>query len=158
MKKWLVFIGIAVFLIGALILNSYIQGINVKKERYEHAVSIAKKDGELVEIKQFHLYNGMETYYVVQGIDKNGKEKTVWIPEDKKKEITIRFNSYGKSKEDIVRIVNKELNPYEIIAIKPGMEKDTPLWEVTFKDNKGRFNYYYFDFRTGEWLKFYRSI
>ncbi|WP_163100966.1 DUF5590 domain-containing protein [Peribacillus alkalitolerans] len=158
MKKWLVFIGIAVFLIVALIINSYIQGINVKKEHYNYAVSIAKKDGKLVEINQFHLYNGMETYYVVQGIDENGKGKTVWIPENKKKEITILYNSNGKSKEDIVKIVNKELNPYEIIAIKPGMEKDTPLWEVTFKDEKGRFSYYYFDFRTGEWLKFYRSI
>lgn len=52
----------------------------------------------------------------------------------------------------------EKLNPQKIISVKLGMEKNVPLWEVTYLDESERFNYDYYDFKTGEWLKYYRSI
>ena len=104
------------------------------------------------------MYNGEETYSVVVGENADGEKLAVWIPEDDKQKIKVEKYSDGKSKEQIRKIVVKEHAPEKIISIKLGMERNVALWEVTYIDNANRYNYDYYDFKTGEWLKYYRSI
>ena len=82
----------------------------------------------------------------------------VWIPDNHREKIVVMNAASGKTKKDILSIVQQKTNPDKIISVKLGMEKSVPLWEVTYKNSSGKYNYDYYDFQTGEWLKYYRSI
>lgn len=129
-----------------------------QKEASTEAFNKAKQEGELVTMDSFYMYNGEETFSVVVGENADREKMAVWIPEDDKQKIKVEKYSDGKSKEEIRKIVVKEHAPEEIISIKLGMERNVALWEVTYIDKANRYNYDYYDFKTGEWLKYYRSI
>ena len=74
------------------------------------------------------------------------------------KRLSIKNVANGKTKEDILSIVQQNINSEKIISVKLGMENNVPLWEVTYKDSSGKYNYDYYDFKTGEWLKYYEYI
>ncbi|MGW6380324.1 cell wall elongation regulator TseB-like domain-containing protein [Peribacillus butanolivorans] len=158
MKKWLIIASILVLCFIGFVGGAYIKALQPKKEAGNEAFEKAKKEGGLETMEEFYLYNGQDSYSVIIGKGENGTEKIVWLPEDEKKEIVVENYKDGKSKKEILSIVNEKLNPQKIISVKLGMEKNVPLWEVTYLDESERFNYDYYDFKTGEWLKYYRSI
>nr|WP_275585067.1 DUF5590 domain-containing protein [Peribacillus deserti] len=128
-----------------------------KKSAFQKAEAAAKSKG-MTEAESFYLYNGTETYYVAVGNTKDRKKKVFWIPEKKGEEMIIMDYSSGKSKSEIMSLVQQELNPDKILSVKLGMENNVPLWEVVYQNGSKQMNYEYFDFETGEWLKYYRSI
>ncbi|MFE4350403.1 cell wall elongation regulator TseB-like domain-containing protein [Peribacillus butanolivorans] len=158
MKKWLIIASILVLCFIGFVGGAYIKALQPKKEAGYEAFEKAKKEGGLETMEEFYLYNGQDSYSVIIGKGDNGTKKIVWLPEDEKKEIVVENYKDGKSKKEILSIVNEKLNPQKIISVKLGMEKNVPLWEVTYLDESERFNYDYYDFKTGEWLKYYRSI
>jgi uncharacterized protein YpmB len=82
----------------------------------------------------------------------------IWLPDDNNLKALSMNYSEGKTKEEIEKIATNQLNPAKIISIELGMENNVPLWEVTYLDSSNTYNYDYYDFKTGEWLKYYRSI
>ncbi|MGG6361442.1 DUF5590 domain-containing protein [Peribacillus frigoritolerans] len=158
MKKWLIIASILVLCFIGFVNGAYIKALQPKKEAGNEAFKKAKEEGGLVTMEEFYLYNGQDSYSVIIGKGEKGTKKIVWLPEDKKKEIVVENYKDGKSKKEIMNIVKEKLNPQKIISVKLGMEKNVPLWEVTYLDESERFNYDYYDFKTGEWLKYYRSI
>ncbi|MFD6440900.1 DUF5590 domain-containing protein [Peribacillus sp. NPDC060186] len=158
MKKWLIIASILVLCFIGFVGGAYIKALQPKKEAGNEAFEKAKEEGGLETMEEFYLYNGQDSYSVIIGKGENGTKKIVWLPEDEKKEIVVENYKDGKSKKEILSIVNEKLNPQKIISVKLGMEKNVPLWEVTYLDESERFNYDYYDFKTGEWLKYYRSI
>ncbi|MGE7764782.1 DUF5590 domain-containing protein [Peribacillus sp. NPDC096540] len=158
MKKWLIIASILVLCFIGFVGGAYIKALQPKKEAGNEAFEKAKEEGGLETMEDFYLYNGQDSYSVIIGKGENGAKKVVWLPEDEKKEIVVENYKDGKSKKEILSIVNEKLNPQKIISVKLGMEKNVPLWEVTYLDESERFNYDYYDFKTGEWLKYYRSI
>jgi uncharacterized protein YpmB len=158
LKKWLIVSAIIVFLIIGVVAGAYIHALGPKKDAEKKAFQSAKKESEIVTMHEFYIYNGKDSYNIVIGDTKDGKKKVVWLPNDrKKKTVTVNY-SEGKSRQEIQQKAEKELQQKKIISIKPGMESGIPLWEVTYLDESGRYNYAYYDFKTGEWLKYYRSI
>ncbi|PLT28362.1 cell wall elongation regulator TseB-like domain-containing protein [Peribacillus deserti] len=157
MKKWIIFSSLAIICLCALSAVVYFKAMEPKRSAFQKAESAAIKKG-LAQAESFYLYNGTETYYVAVGRAKDGKKRVYWIPEKKGKEIIAMDYSSGKSKNDIIRLVNQELKPDKIISVKLGMENDVPLWEVVYQNGSKQMNYEYFDFESGEWLKYYRSI
>ena len=158
MKKWLIIASILVLCFIGFVGGAYIKALQPKKEAGNVAFEKAKEEGGLETMEEFYLYNGQDSYSVIIGEGEKGTKKIVWLPEDKKKEIVVENYKDGKSKKEILNIVKEKLNPQKIISVKLGMEKNVPLWEVTYLDESERFNYDYYDFKTGEWLKYYRSI
>lgn len=141
-----------------IVSGAYIKAMQQKKEAGIEAFEKAKKAGGIKTMDEFHLYNGQSSYSVIIGKADDGHKKIVWLPEDEKKKIVIKNYNDGKTKKEIISIVNEKLKPKKIISVKLGMEKNVPLWEVTYLDDSERYNYDYYDFTTGEWLKYYRSI
>lgn len=158
LKKWVIIFTIVIFCIIGTIAGVYVNAMGPKKEASTEAFNKAKQESELVTMDSFYMYNGEETFSVVVGENADGEKLAVWIPEDDKQKITVEKYSDGKSKEEIRKIVVEEHAPEKIISIKLGMERNVALWEVTYIDNSNRYNYDYYDFKTGEWLKYYRSI
>ncbi|RFU68467.1 peptidase [Peribacillus saganii] len=158
MKKWLIITSLVVLVLIGISAGAYIHAMKPKNEAYKRAFNEAQNEAGLVTKDKFYIYNGMESYYVVVGRDEQKKQKIVWIPFDKKRKVVIKDFRSGKTEEDIRKIVASEMNPEKIITVKLGMEKSVPLWEVTYLDEKNRYNYEYYEFKTGELLKFYRNI
>lgn len=158
LKKWVIIFTVVVLCIIGTIAGVYVNAMGPQKEASTEAFSKAKQEGELVTMDSFYMYNGEETFSVVVGENADREKMAVWIPEDDKQKIKVEKYSDGKSKEEIRKIVVKEHAPEEIISIKLGMERNVALWEVTYIDKANRYNYDYYDFKTGEWLKYYRSI
>lgn len=129
-----------------------------KNKAADIAYKTAKTEAGLKTMEQFYMYHGLDSYSVVIGTTNSGVKKIVWIPDNDREKIVVMNVANGKTKEDIRSIVQQRTNPENIISIKLGMENNVPLWEVTYKNRSGKYNYDYYDFQTGEWLKYYRSI
>ncbi len=130
----------------------YFNAMSPIKEAKQKAIEIAQRETSLVEVDDFTLYHGQKTYYVLQGKDKKGTNIYVWIPE-KDGKIIVHDQADGITAEDAVNKLKGEKHPKEIISVRLGMEKDIPLWEIYYRTDGDLINYYYVDFKTGEWLK-----
>ncbi|WP_419881186.1 DUF5590 domain-containing protein [Peribacillus sp. B-H-3] len=158
MKKAMILAVILILCIAGFTAGAYIKAMGPKKEAETEAFKKAQKEGGFVTMDDYYLYHGNDSYSVVVGKTKSGKKKVIWLPDNKKEKPVIEDSKSGKTRGEILSIVKKQLNPQKIISVKLGMENNVPLWEVTYLDESSRYNYNYYDFKTGEWLKYYRSI
>lgn len=152
MKKW-IFIIILVFVgFFGIIINVYLNAMKPLRTAEEKAFNIAKEEASLVTMTDFELYNGDQTYYVVNGVDSAGDEVIVWIPEKKGKVIIKETNS-GITKQQAIEKLNESITSVEIVAVRLGIVKNKPAWEIYYRSNGDLINYYYVDFETGDWLR-----
>ncbi|WP_338470064.1 DUF5590 domain-containing protein [Niallia sp. XMNu-256] len=152
MKKWLLIIGILV--IGFITLSTviYMNAIDPLKLAEEKAVKVVKEETSISTIDDFNIYNGEESYYVIQGRNGKGTRLIAWIPEEKGK-IVVKKASDGIKRQEAIQVVSGEISSDPIISVKLGMEKGIPLWEVHTRTDKNLLNYYLIEFETGKWLK-----
>jgi len=105
-------------------------------------------------VTDFTLYNGTNSYYIVKGTNQSGEKLIAWIPEEEKeRKIIVRNEEDGISKEAAIDKLYQSKEPDEVVSVKLGMENQIPLWEIYYRSNDKLINYYYIDFKTGEWLK-----
>ena len=130
----------------------YLNAVEPIKAAEKKAIERAMKETRLLEAEDFQLYNGLETYYVIRGKNKAGNSIYVWVPE-KEGQIIVRKVTDGVSKQEAINKLKEEKNPKKIISVRLGMEKNRPLWEIYYRTEGNLINYYYVDFKTGEWLK-----
>ncbi len=152
MKKIIIIILIivAVGISGASVV--YINAMSPIKEAKQRAIQIAQEETTLVEVDDFSLYHGQETYYILKGKDNEGTSIYVWIPE-KEEKIIVRKQADGITEQEAINKLKEEKHPKEIISVRLGIEKDIPLWEIYYRTDGDLINYYYVDFKTGDWLK-----
>ncbi|KRG12487.1 DUF5590 domain-containing protein [Lederbergia galactosidilytica] len=154
MKKWILIGTASVFLV-VLVLFVYIYQTSRAplKDMRSYAEERAKTEAKLTKIDEFYLYNGAETHYVIVGEDKSGEQLAVWIPEKKKEKIVKKKMADGISKQDAIAKLNQEEKPQKIMGVRLGMEKNLPLWEISYLDEQSHLNYYYIHFDTGKWWR-----
>ncbi|MDF2037153.1 DUF5590 domain-containing protein [Bacillus sp. CMF12] len=134
---------------GSLIYFNSMKPVRAAESK---AVELAKKETDLAETEDFNIYHGTETYYVIEGKDHDGTSIYVWVPEKKGKIVTMK-QSDGISRNEAINRLKQEKNAAEIMSVRLGMEKNIPLWEIHYRSGSDLINYYYIDFKTGEWLK-----
>lgn len=49
--------------------------------------------------------------------------------------------------------VLKEQKVTKVLHVSLGLEDGEPIWEVAFKNEHGKLNYVYIQFKDGEWSK-----
>jgi len=152
MKKWILFLVIFVFVLLGILVKVYLTAVDPVKAAESKAVSIAKKSVQISEVDDFHIYHGIETVNVIEGKNKKGEKIIIWIPKKSQKVIVAKASS-GLSKQEAINKLLQEKNPKRIIAVRLGMEKNIPLWEIYYRSDNNLINYYYVHFKTGEWLK-----
>jgi uncharacterized protein YpmB len=152
MKK--VLLGFIILIVISIGAGSFIYLNSMKPVRAAEskAVELAKQETDLSEAEDFNLYHGTETFYVIEGKDHDGTSIYVWVPEKKGKIISLK-QSDGISKNEAINRLKQEKNSAEIMSVRLGMEKNIPLWEIHYRSGSNLINYYYIDFKTGEWLK-----
>lgn len=158
LKKWIIISSVIVLCFLGFVAGAYIHALQPKNKAANIAFETAKAKVGLKKMDEFYLYHGKESYSVIIGTTNAGKKKIVWIPDKKNEKIVVKNENNGKTKKEILSIVHQKIGSKKVISVKLGMENSVPLWEVTYKDHSGNYNYNYYDFKSGEWLKYYRSI
>jgi uncharacterized protein YpmB len=152
MKKWILILLVFVLVFFGILVKVYLSAVNPVKTAEKKAASIAKERNLISEVEDFHIYHGLETIDIIEGKNKKGEKIIVWISE-KSKKIIIKKAKNGLSQEAAIQKLLQEKSPKKIIAVRLGMEKDIPLWEIYYRSKNNLINYYYVHFETGEWLK-----
>ncbi|WP_110112363.1 DUF5590 domain-containing protein [Bacillus sp. CGMCC 1.16541] len=157
MKKWSILIGILVIVVISWQFASiYHQSVKGKQGDEEKAVALAQKEYELKDVTNVQTYFGKDTFYIVKATNDKGEKIIVWIPKDvKKNDMIMKKEASGITQSQARSLVEKERNPKEIKSVRLGMERQLPLWEITYIDEEDRFTYYYIDFESGKFLKRY---
>ncbi|MBP3040141.1 DUF5590 domain-containing protein [Bacillaceae bacterium Marseille-Q3522] len=149
------FITLAVF--TGIAVNLYLRAVAPVHAAEQKAREIAAQQTSLQKIERFTLYNGSETYYVLEGKDESGDDIIAWIPENEG-DITEKNASDGITEQEAVDELLQEADPEEIVDIRLGMENNTPLWEIYYRTGDNLMNYYYVNFETGEKVKDIRNL
>ncbi|WP_251554141.1 DUF5590 domain-containing protein [Neobacillus muris] len=151
-KKWIIAAILLVLIIVGISIKVYMTAMGPVKAAEENAIKLAGNKVQFSEVKDFHIYNGLEIVNVIEGKNKQGKNIIVWIPE-KTKQVLVKNASSGLTREEAIQKLLEEKNPEKIMSVRLGMEKNIPLWEIYYRSKDNLINYYYVHFETGEWLK-----
>ncbi|CAH2715771.1 putative protein YpmB [Neobacillus rhizosphaerae] len=152
MKKWIIIIVLFILVVLGISIKVYLSAVKPVNAAENKAVTLVKNKTQLNKVQDFHIYNGLETVNVIEGLNKKGEKIIVWIPE-KSKKIIVRKAKDGLSKEEAIQKLLQEKKPKKIISVRLGMEKNIPLWEIYYRSENNLINYYYIVFETGEWWK-----
>jgi uncharacterized protein YpmB len=155
MMKWIVY-GFVSLLGGILLLVGNLYYIIRSDEIKSNKAAIAEitKSTDLDVVENVNFYFGSSPYRVVSGKTKSGESILVWMNEETK-EITIKSEEEGWSKDQVLQRVKEERDPANIKSVRLGMEGNRPIWEITYLDKEQRLNFYYALFETGEFVKRY---
>jgi uncharacterized protein YpmB len=156
MKKWGIIIIVFVILAGIGTASVYLKSMQSKRGAEQQAAQEAKKAYDLKEIISTQTYYGSHTYYVVNAKNRKNEKIIIWVPKnDKKRDMIVKKENSGISREEVISLVQKERDPEKIKSVRLGMENGIPLWEITYVDRDNSFTYYYVNFQTGKFLKRY---
>jgi uncharacterized protein YpmB len=151
-KKWFLIVSFIVIIIITTGTIMYLNAVEPLKKAEEKAIGIAMAETPLTVVDDFNIYNGEETYYVLQGKNADGIKLIVWVPEEKGN-LMVKKASDGITEKQAIDSVSAEIATEGIVTVKLGMEKGIPLWEVHSRTKENLLNYYSIEFETGEWLK-----
>ncbi|HEX7065684.1 MAG TPA: DUF5590 domain-containing protein [Bacillales bacterium] len=153
MKKLGVIIAAAI--LAAVIWETWslYDGIQTKREReLTKASQTAMNQYHLKQVLEVSYYHGSHAYHVVKAVNQKGKKIYIWLPEGKGKTITKQVKE-GWTKARVKQYTRDQLHPKKLIAIRPGIELNTPVWEVVFIDQKNRYTFFYLRFDGENWVK-----
>ncbi|ASK63362.1 hypothetical protein CFK37_14950 [Virgibacillus phasianinus] len=117
---------------------------------YQDAKDKVLKMTEVTQIDNVTVYNGRQQFHVIFGATKNGENKIVYVPSDKKdKDLTVVDMSKIIKKQQIKNQWKEQCQNCELINITPAMEDGKPLWEVTYVDAADRYIFDYLSIYDG---------
>lgn len=157
MKKWFWIVIIGVIILIGITIKIYLNATEPIADAESRATAIAKEETEITDITEFSLYHGSNAYYVVQGSNKEGEKRIAWIPEKGGKIVVLPAED-GITKSEAINTLSNEVSPNQIIDVRLGMEKNNPLWEIYYRSNNDKINYFYIDFETGEEVREIKNL
>ncbi|MCM3599811.1 DUF5590 domain-containing protein [Robertmurraya korlensis] len=157
MKKWFWIAIIGVMIVIGITIKIYLNATAPIADAESRATAIAKEETEITDITEFSLYHGSDAYYVVQGSNKKGEKLIAWIPEKGGKIVVLPAED-GITKSEAINTLSNEVSPDQIIDVRLGMEKNNPLWEIYYRSNNNKINYFYIDFETGEEVREIKNL
>ncbi|GED66716.1 hypothetical protein BRE01_04180 [Brevibacillus reuszeri] len=106
----------------------------------------------ITEIESIDEYRGKESYAVVLGKNQAGTQVVAWLTDK-----TAAFDTMERAvpRKNVEEAVLKNFPNAEIRHIVPGLDNEKRFWEVTLKDQNGRFHYLHYDLFSGALLASY---
>ncbi|WP_184664034.1 DUF5590 domain-containing protein [Texcoconibacillus texcoconensis] len=159
MKKWLITIAVSFLTIFAASGYWLYNDVTGSVPQVEGAKQLVYDETTVTSITERERYHGEKAFDVFYGYDDNGEEQIVWVKEsedeDKDTQIVQRREADGWSKAEVQEHVESELAVQELKDIRLGMIQTTPVYEVIYIDDQGRFSYYYLRFSDGQYIRQY---
>ncbi|WP_339146473.1 MULTISPECIES: DUF5590 domain-containing protein [unclassified Sutcliffiella] len=153
MKKWIIFsiVMIAIIILWQVI-SIYLTAMSPVKEEMERATEIAKQEASLNTVEEVTTYNGTHSYIIVQGTNEEKEEMVAWVNEENEI-VHLAKAQDGIPHQEVLNYLQTDREPKEIISVMLAMEKNTPLWEIKFKDNNDQYNLHYIKYENGEYFQ-----
>jgi uncharacterized protein YpmB len=143
MKQWFIFIlGFLSFLAVALMIIVLVAGNKPFTEVEQQAIARVKSENLLAEVKQAYVYTNKQAAVTVIGTDEAGKLKAVFVPagEGEMRELMLEnIVASNRAREEALAGMDSK----KVLHTRLGLEKDGPVWEVVFINEKDELNYVY---------------
>ncbi|MEN2766201.1 DUF5590 domain-containing protein [Ornithinibacillus xuwenensis] len=138
--KWVV-LGVLLLMVAiiAFITFLYVDIQNSKTEGYFSAEKRVLDETSITSIRNTIRFHGDEAYHVVYGETEKNKEQIVFVPNDKKVDLTIVDQEDILSSDTIESDWKKNCSGCELKNIVPAIIKDNVLWEITYIDEANRY-------------------
>lgn len=156
MKKIMILFVVLIFVGLGTAGYQMVQIWNQTEPVYQQAKAVLETELPDVTIVHQDIYNGEEQWVWFEVQDSNGEGFHVLIPSEKKDKqfaCMIRKTLGGISKEEAKVLVTQSEHPKKMDRVVLGVEEGRIVWEITYRDDSNRWNYYYLDFTTGEFVK-----
>ncbi|MER2063854.1 MAG: DUF5590 domain-containing protein [Alkalibacterium sp.] len=152
MKKVIIglLLTLSAIIIGAIFL--YQSARTPYRQAENETITFLSERTDLDRVEDFYWYNGETTIFTVRGFNEADQEKYYIVQSEGGNIMT--FDASETVTEQAARRQTREARePKRILNAKVGLMDDTPIWEVTYKNENDRLGYYIIDLQTGEWLR-----
>jgi len=102
------------------------------------------QDTEITKIDSIERFNGVNSYHIAFGENKDEEKKIAFIPlKTENEDVILIDESDIMSKELVENQWKEQCNQCKLIKITPGIVEDNELWELTYVDES---NLYIIDY------------
>ena len=117
----------------------------------------SQTDYTVKDVKKFYWTTISEAYFALDFVDDSGQERYAIV---KREGGTVNYYTPNQiiSEEDAKAIALADNENYKIMQARLGMIKDTPVWEITIKNDNNTLTYYYLNAQDGSWLQKIENI
>ena len=133
------------------------RGIRPFQKAKSETIALAQQKSDLEKPENFYWFNGEETYFTVTGTDKN-KNELIVIVKQKGGDMVILDSKDTISRKEAVQLTIDKVQPKKILEARIGIIDETPIWEVSFLNNKGQLGYNVLQLEDGQWLHTLENI
>ncbi|WP_342512192.1 DUF5590 domain-containing protein [Sporosarcina sp. FSL K6-1522] len=154
MWNWIKFIVVFLLTLTSVIIVMVFYNANKPaSEAKKVAIQSVIESGQLVTVQSAEPFNGTVPAITVFGLDKDGKEKAVFVNDNSEDGYEEVMLADGITADRAIKTVKQELNVGKVLHARLGMEEENPVWEIAFQSDNGKLNYVYVLFENGQWLK-----
>lgn len=116
------------------------------------ATQMAEKYAHLQDPQHFYIFNRESTFYTVTGKNQQGQAIMVIVPQ-KGGNIRVVKQSSGLTAQQVEKMTKENRHPSEIMKVAPGVFNDKTVWEVTYRNQKGKLCYDLINFKNGKYVQ-----
>ena len=123
----------------------------------KEAIKLIGYDYTVKEVKQFYWTTIGQAYFALDFIDDSGVEHYAIVAREGG---TVHYYTPDQiiSAEDAKSITVADTGAKRIMQARLGMMKETPVWEVTIKNDNNTLTYYYVNANDGSWVQKIENI
>ncbi|MUV39798.1 hypothetical protein JNUCC1_03682 [Lentibacillus sp. JNUCC-1] len=146
----------AVFLcVAAIVLMVYVwiavQNIQAQKETgFERSEQAVIDETDISAINDIHAFHEATSYHIVFGSTDDGDQKIAFVPLEDDRNLTVLNQDALLTKQSMLKEWRQSCDACELIRIQPAMIETTALWELTYRDQNGRYVLDYMTMADGE--------
>lgn len=154
-----IFIGSLILMLAIIVfsVSIYQASSNPYQKAEKEAFTIAQESAGVTSLDEFYWYNGDQTYFTVIGPNQEQTPVVVIIAQDGGTATTFNLEDVVSEKQAI-QLTRQAVKPKEVLEARIGIEEDTAVWEVAYKQENGQLGYYIISLETGEWIKGIENI
>lgn len=157
MKKILTTLLIVMLLFILGVTTVVTRSLSPYNQAEAEATTLAQENANLAEADEFYWYNGNETFFTVTGTDTEGTPIIVIVQQDGGAIEVLNQEDTITEGTAIEQTISRE-EPQEILEARIGMYDQSPIWEVSFKQENGSIGYAMFSLTSGEWVRTIKNI
>ena len=127
------------------------------KKAEKETIAIAKESAGLVKATDFYWYNRDKTYFSVSGVNESDEEIMVIVAKDGGATTVLNQDEFI-TKQQAKALTREDKGAVDILEARIGLDGETPIWEISYKQENGRLGYYVLTAKSGKWVSDIENI
>lgn len=127
------------------------------KKAEKETIAIAKESAGLVKATDFYWYNRDKTYFSVSGVNESDEEIMVIVAKDGGATTVLNQDEFI-TEQQAKALTREDKGVVDILEARIGLDGETPIWEISYKQENGRLGYYVLTAKSGKWVSDIENI